>query len=292
MASALFMGGGGIERVPSGGKGGGGAGHAIIITRPTLFEHGILPVPTAMPTATQLCEMVGRFGGGGGGRAAGGEGEKMGISTWHKIAKETIKMDTGFAQLVFDIFLDCTTTELVGAVTEVDAVEFAIYLLLLSNSKEEIGIGGSPRALRADIAYPQLNAASEGTLSPRSQPKSPRTVLASGSRGVDMERRQASPRPKDHVQFRLWRRVSRNVNPCHALFPPSPIRRGQARSCDLHWARDRSRSHQSASSLGQISFVHKHTKELLLICAGLPPTPPLPATPLPPALPPSRVIPV
>jgi len=199
MVNTLLTGAPGDAGSAGDGKFEGAPSHSIIVTRPTLFEHGILPVLTAMPNATQLCEIVQRFD---------SESVKtMGISAWQKIAKEMIKMDTGFAQLVFDMFLDCTTSEVVGDVTEVNIVEFAVYLLLLANSKEEIGIGGSPRTLRADIAYPQLSTPTECALSPRSQPKSPRTVLASGGKLAEMERRQ-------------------------------------------------------------IAFLHKHGRELLLICAG------------------------
>lgn len=52
-------------------------------SRPVLFEHGLLPIPNSMPSVEQLCDMVSR----------GGEG-RLTITAWHKIAKESFKMDT------------------------------------------------------------------------------------------------------------------------------------------------------------------------------------------------------
>ena len=66
-------------------------------SRPTLFEHGLLPIPSSMPSVEQLCDMVGKHGGGeskaSAGRGAEGSG-RLSIATWHKIAKDSFKMDT------------------------------------------------------------------------------------------------------------------------------------------------------------------------------------------------------
>lgn len=59
------------------------ANKRILQSRPTLFEHGLLPIPSSMPSVEQLCELVAR----------GGEG-RISITAWHKIAKESFKMDT------------------------------------------------------------------------------------------------------------------------------------------------------------------------------------------------------
>ena len=66
------------------------------------------------------------------------------------------------------------------------------YPNLRAACREETGMGGAPRALRADIAYPQLSQQAE-PVSPRSsaQQLSPRTVAAS-TRALEMERRQLS----------------------------------------------------------------------------------------------------
>eukprot|EP00961_Rhodomonas_salina_P262605 3548689-Rhodomonas_salina.1 len=121
--------GGSHMRVVTTGSAGSSRSGTVIQSRSTLFEHGVLPVPSSMPTLAQLCEMVGRFSSGGrGGDGAG----KMSMAAWHKLAKESFKLDTGYAQLVFDIFFDCRSDGNISDVSEVSVGEFAIYLYILA----------------------------------------------------------------------------------------------------------------------------------------------------------------
>lgn len=114
-----------------------GSGPAVV-TRLTLFDHAMLPVPTAMPSVPQLCDFVGRHGGTG--RSASGmdTGERLTVSAWHKYAKENFKMDTGYVQLVFDIFFDSTSDGNMTDNSDIPTAEFALYLFLLSVFKSVI----------------------------------------------------------------------------------------------------------------------------------------------------------
>lgn len=114
-------------------RGGGGSGPAVV-ARPTLFDHAMLPVPSAMPSVPQLCDFVGRHGGG---RSAAGidAAERLTVSAWHKYAKENFKMDTGYVQLVFDIFFDATSDGNMTDNSDIPTAEFAVYLFLLAVSK-------------------------------------------------------------------------------------------------------------------------------------------------------------
>jgi len=106
---------------------------ASVVARPTLFDHAMLPVPSVMPSVPQLCDFVGRHGGGVGRSAAGVDGgERLTVSAWHKYAKENFKMDTGYVQLVFDIFFDATSDGNMTDDSDIPTAEFAVYLFLLS----------------------------------------------------------------------------------------------------------------------------------------------------------------
>ena len=49
-----------------------------------------------------------------------------------KYAKEHFKMDTGYVQLVFDIFFDATSDGNMTDTSDIPTAEFAVYLFLLS----------------------------------------------------------------------------------------------------------------------------------------------------------------
>ena len=116
-----------------GAAGRGGPPPPSVVARPTLFDHAMLPVPSAMPSVPQLCDLVGRHGGR---NAAGTDAaERLTVSAWHKYAKESFKMDTGYVQLVFDIFFDATSDGNMTDNSDIPTAEFAIYLFLLSVSK-------------------------------------------------------------------------------------------------------------------------------------------------------------
>lgn len=81
----------------------------------------------------QLCDFVGRHGGGGRSAAVSPDGgERLTVSAWHKYAKENFKMDTGYVQLVFDIFFDATSDGNMTDDSDIPTAEFAVYLFLLS----------------------------------------------------------------------------------------------------------------------------------------------------------------
>lgn len=107
------------------------------MTRPALFDHAMLPVPSAMPSVPQLCDFVGRHAGGSSRSAGGGAGDgaRLTVSAWHKYAKEHFKMDTGYVQLVFDIFFDSTSDGNMTDNSDIHTAEFAVYLFLLSVSQ-------------------------------------------------------------------------------------------------------------------------------------------------------------
>mmetsp|Transcript_14575 Transcript_14575/g.49751 ORF Transcript_14575/g.49751 Transcript_14575/m.49751 type:complete len:509 (+) Transcript_14575:222-1748(+) len=160
---------------------------AALVPRTTLFDHAILPVPSNMPNVNQLCEFVALNNGA---RAGMAQETSISLTSWHKYAKESFKMDTGYAQLVFDIFFDSMCEGNASDASTVSPAPFALFLYVLAVYKDESLIGGTPRALRADIAYPQLTASD--SLSPRSsQQLSPRTVV-SGSKASELEKKQIS----------------------------------------------------------------------------------------------------
>ena len=103
-----------------------------VVTRLTLFDHAMLPVPSSMPSVLQLCDFVGRHCGGQRSTAGMDTGVRLTVSAWHKYAKENFKMDTGYVQLVFDIFFDATTDGNMTDNSDISTAEFAIYLFLLS----------------------------------------------------------------------------------------------------------------------------------------------------------------
>jgi hypothetical protein len=91
-ASASHPGGGGLAS--------GSQPTRPLLARPTLFEHGILPIPVNMPTVEKLCDMVRMCGGGATATGQAQGSGRLTIASWHKIAKETFKMDTvGFRPL-------------------------------------------------------------------------------------------------------------------------------------------------------------------------------------------------
>ena len=107
-------------------------GKPAVVTRLTLFDHAMLPVPSFMPSVPQLCDFVGRHCGGQRSTAGMDTGVRLTVSAWHKYAKENFKMDTGYVQLVFDIFFDATTDGNMTDNSDISTAEFAIYLFLLS----------------------------------------------------------------------------------------------------------------------------------------------------------------
>ena len=62
---------------------------SLLLPRPALFEHGIIPVPSLMPTMQQLCDLVARTSSSG-----SSDSGRLSMTAWHKFAKETFKMDT------------------------------------------------------------------------------------------------------------------------------------------------------------------------------------------------------
>eukprot|EP00960_Hanusia_phi_P000779 21580-Hanusia_phi.AAC.1 len=177
-----------LNRVPGASSSGASTkSGATIVPRTTLFDHAILPVPSNMPHVNQLCEFVAVNSGV---RAGSGQEASISLAGWHRYAKENFKMDTGYAQLLFDIFFDSMCEGNASDSSTVSPASFALFLYVLAVYKDESLIGGTPRALRADIAYPQLTASD--SLSPRSsQQLSPRTVV-SGSKASELEKKQIS----------------------------------------------------------------------------------------------------
>ena len=123
-----------------------GPGGPGLVTRPALFDHAMLPVPSAMPSVPQLCDFVGRHAGGSGRSAGGGDSERLTVSAWHKYAKEHFKMDTGYVQLVFDIFFDSTSDGNMTDNSDIPTAQFAVYLFLLSVFKSVLTPRGPVRA--------------------------------------------------------------------------------------------------------------------------------------------------
>ena len=109
-------------------RGGGPA----LVAQLTLFDHAMLPVPASMPSVPQLCDFVGRQGSAGRGATGMDTRDRLTVSAWHKYAKEHFKMDTGYVQLVFDIFFDATSDGNMTDTSDIPTAEFAVYLFLLS----------------------------------------------------------------------------------------------------------------------------------------------------------------
>jgi hypothetical protein len=141
-----------------------GPGGPGLVTRPALFDHAMLPVPSAMPSVPQLCDFVGRHAGGSGRSAGGGDSERLTVSAWHKYAKEHFKMDTGYVQLVFDIFFDSTSDGNMTDNSDIPTAEFAVYLFLLSVSKSVLTPRGPgwPRACAPALSLRGAAAADLG----------------------------------------------------------------------------------------------------------------------------------
>ena len=79
-----------------------------------------MDLPLAMPPVTPIVYGV------------SDGGERLTVSAWHKYAKENFKMDTGYVQLVFDIFFDSTSDGNMTDDSDIPTAEFAVYLFLLS----------------------------------------------------------------------------------------------------------------------------------------------------------------
>jgi hypothetical protein len=67
---------------------------SLLLPRPALFEHAIIPVPSSMPTLQQLCDLVARTSQSSSGATGPSDTGRLSMAAWHKFAKETFKMDT------------------------------------------------------------------------------------------------------------------------------------------------------------------------------------------------------